>query len=142
VRIIDGERANIDSRFIEGIEKYRTDIEENWPEELKNFLFTVLKDLKSGDFSYADFWSEEDAKKEDKVEEEKQELFEQFNTAAKKIKLDTQIRYDVYKMIAGDKEGFRKDTLKWLKELFKKTVSKVWKDDIAKFLQKKMKELA
>lgn len=141
VRIIDGERRNIDARFIEGIEKYRDDIEENWPEELKNFLFTVLKDLKSGDFSYDDFWDAEAAKEEEKVEEEKRALFEQFNTAAKKAKLDPQIRYDIYKMIAGDKEGFRKDTIKWMKDLFKGTVPRVWGDDIARFLQKKLKEI-
>ncbi len=142
VRIIDGERSNIDPRFIEGCNKYRAEIEANWPEELKKFLFTVLEDLKTGDFSYEDFWTEESAKEEEKVEEEKQKLFEQFNTAAKKAKLDPQIRYDVYKMIAGDKEGFRNETLKWLKELFSKAVPSMWKDDIAKFLQKKMKELS
>ncbi len=141
VRIIDGERSNIDSRFIEGIQKYRAEIEANWPEELKKFLFTVLEDLKTGDFSYQDFWNEETAKEEEKVEEEKQKLFEQFNTAAKKAKLDPQIRYDVYKMIAGDKEGFRDDTIKWMKQLFSKTVPRMWEDEIAKFLQKKMKEI-
>ena len=141
VRVIDGERSNIDARFIEGITTYRAEIEANWPEELKKFLFTVLDDLKTGDFSYQDFWNEQTAKEEENVELEKQKLFEQFNEAAKRAKLDPQIRYDVYKMIAGDKEGFRSDTLKWLKELFSKTVSSVWKDEIAKFLQKKMKEL-
>ncbi len=142
VRIIDGERSNIDSKFIEGIAEYRAEIEANWPDELKKFLFTVLEDLKKGDFSYEDFWTEETAKEGEKVEEEKQKLFEQFNTAAKKAKLDPQIRYDVYKMIAGDKEGFREDTLKWMKQLFSKAVPRAWEDDIAKFLQKKLKELA
>jgi len=142
VRIIDGERSNIDARFIEGCKKYEKEINANWPDELKKFLFTVLEDLKTGDFSYEDFWTEETAKEEGKVEEEKQKLFEQFNTAAKKARLDPQIRYDVYKMIAGDKEGFRDDTLKWMKQLFSKTVPKAWEDEIAKFLQKKLKELA
>ena len=141
VRVIDGERSNIDSRFIEGVQTYRAEIEANWPEELKKFLFTVLDDLKTGDFSYQDFWNEETAKEEEKVEQEKQKLFEQFNEAAKRAKLDPQIRYDVYKMIVGDKEGFREDTLKWMKQLFGKAVPSMWKDDIAKFLQKKMKEL-
>jgi hypothetical protein len=142
VRVIDGERSNIDTRFIEGITKYRAEIEANWPDELKKFLFTVLEDLKTGDFSYEDFWTEETTKEEEKVEVEKQKLFEQFNTAAKKAKLDPQIRYDVYKMIAGDKEGFRDDTLKWMKQLFSKAVPRAWEDDIAKFLQKKLKELS
>ncbi len=142
VRIIDGERSNIDPRFIEGCNTYKTEIEANWPDELKKFLFNVLEDLKTGDFSYQDFWDEQTTKEAENVEVEKQKLFEQFNEAAKRAKLDSQIRYDVYKMIAGDKEGFRPDTLKWLKELFSKTVSKIWKDEIAKFLQQKMKELA
>ncbi len=142
VRIIDGERTNIDPRFIEGCKKYQKEIEANWPDELKKFLFTVLEDLKTGDFSYQDFWNEETAKEEEKVEEEKQKLFEQFNKAAKRAKLDAQIRYDIYKMIAGDKEGFRPETLKWMKELFSKTVPRSWDDEIAKFLQKRLKELA
>ncbi len=141
VRIIDGERTNIDPRFIEGCKKYQKEIEANWPDELKKFLFTVLEDLKTGDFSYQDFWNEETAKEEEKVEEEKQKLFEQFNTAAKRAKLDAQIRYDIYKMIAGDKEGFRPETLKWMKELFSKTVPRSWDDEIAKFLQKRLKEI-
>jgi hypothetical protein len=109
---------------------------------LKKFLFTVFDDLKSDDFSYEDFWTEESVKEETKVEEEKQMLFEQFNAAAKRANVDPQVRYDVYKMIAGDKEGFRDDTIKWMKSLFSKAVSSIWKDDIARFLQKKLKELA
>ncbi|VVB81875.1 ATP-dependent DNA helicase Hel308 [uncultured archaeon] len=141
VRIIDGERRNINGKFIEAVKTYRDEIEKTWPDELKKFLFNVFDDLKTGDFSYEDFWTEESVKEETKVEEEKQNLFEQFNTAAKKINLDPQIRYDIYKMIAGDKEGFRDDTVKWMKSLFSKAVSSVWKDDIARFLQKKLKEL-
>jgi len=142
IRIIDGERKNIDSRFIEGVQKYRDDIEKNWPEEIKNFLFTVLGDLKTGDFSYEEFWDEQTAKKEEKIEEHKITLFEQFNKAAKRTRLDSQIRYDVYRMLEGDKEGFRPDTVKWLQELFSGTVPKAWDDEIAKFLQQKLKEVA
>ncbi|MBW2969714.1 hypothetical protein KY319_01185, partial [Candidatus Woesearchaeota archaeon] len=140
VRVISGERKNIDSRFIEGVKKYKDEIEKSWPDELKKFLFNVFDDLKSGDFSYEEFWDEETAKKEAKVEEEKQLLFEQFNVAAKKLNLDSQIRYDVYKLISGDNE-VRDDTVKWLKDLFGKSVPKVWKDDIARFLQGKLREL-
>ncbi|PIN75016.1 ATP-dependent helicase [Candidatus Woesearchaeota archaeon CG10_big_fil_rev_8_21_14_0_10_37_12] len=141
IRIIDGERSNIDKRFIEGIEQYKDDIEQNWPDELKKFLFTVLKDLKEGEFSYEDFWNEESEKKEEEVSDEKQRIIEQFNKAARRIKLDAQIKYDVYRMIDGEKDNFRKETKHWLKDLFNKAVPKVWEDDIAKFLQKKMKEI-
>jgi len=141
VRIIDGERRNIDPRFIEGIEKYREDIKENWPLELRNFIFTVLTDLKTGDFSYEEFWTEQQAQKDQDITDSKLKLFEQFNKAAKRTKLDSQIRYDVYKMIDGDKEGFRSDTIKWMKELFKGSIPSVWGDDIARFLQTKLREI-
>ncbi|MBI4146680.1 ATP-dependent helicase [Candidatus Woesearchaeota archaeon] len=141
VRIIDGERSNIEPSFLKGVEQYRKEIEENWPDELKKFLFTVLAELKTGEFSYEDLWREQDEKKEQDKDELKFKLIEQFNKAAKKAKLDPQMRYDVYHMIDGEKEGFRKETLAWLKDLFSKSVPKYWDDDIAKFLQQKWKEL-
>ena len=57
-----------------------------------------------------------------------------------KTKLDPQIRYDVYKLI-DDEKSVRSETMAWLKELFSKAVPKVWEDDIAKFLKKKLDEL-
>ncbi|MBS3148390.1 ATP-dependent helicase [Candidatus Woesearchaeota archaeon] len=141
LRIIDGERTNIDPKFLEGIEKNRTDIETKWPSELSKFVFAVLPDLRKGDFSYEDFWKDEEDKEQVKADDLKLVLINQFNKAAKRAKLDPQIRYDVYHMIDDEKEGFRKETLAWLKELFSKAVPAYWEDEIAKFLQEKMKEL-
>jgi len=142
LRIIEGERTSIDPQFISGIKTQREQISQNWPNELKTFLFTVLEDLKSSDFSYEDLWSEQEEQQQTEQEDLKLTLIEQFNTAAKRAKLDPQIRYDVYHMIDGDKEGFRRETLAWLKETFAKTVPSYYKDEIAKFLKEKMKELA
>jgi len=141
LRIIDGERRNIDGQFISGIKEKEGAIRETWPSELANFVMTVLPDLKTSDFSYEEFWDQQQAKQDKEQEDYKLKLFEQFNKGAKKTNLDNQIRYDVYKMIDGDKEGFRPETVKWLKELFKGAVPSVWADDIALFLQKKLREL-
>jgi len=48
VRIIEGAREDIDPKFLEGVQTYRSEIEKGWPEELRKFLFTVLEDLKTG----------------------------------------------------------------------------------------------
>lgn len=141
VRIIDGAREDIDPYFLKGVEKYRKEIEQNWPEELKKFLFTVLEQVKTGDFSYDKFWEEEDFQKHVAKDERKHALVDQFNAAARKAELDPQIRYDVYKLIDGDKDELRPETLAWLKQLFSKAVPKYWQDDIAKFLNEKRKEL-
>lgn len=141
VRIIEGARNDIDPKFIAGVNEYRKDIDANWPDELKKFLWTVWDDLKTSEFSYEQFWSEEEVKKEKEGDEHKQLLFEQFNKAAKKEKLDAQIRYDIYALIMEDAKTVRSETLAWMKKLFSGPVSSVWKDEIAKFLLLKYKEL-
>lgn len=139
LRIIEGERKNIDPRFIQQIEKHREKIEE-WPEELKKFILTITKDLKAGEFSYEKLWEKEEQEKDEAKEKEKLQLYEQLNTAAKKTRLDPQIRYDIIELIEGAKK-VRPDTKKWMKETFRKAVPKAWEDEIAKFLTKKLKEV-
>ena len=137
IRIIDGARNDIDPKFIAGINERRKIIEDDWPVELKTFLFTVWDDLKTGVFSYEQLWSEEEVKKEQDNDEQKNVLFEEFNHAAKREKLDAQIRYDVYALIMEGAKGVRPETLAWLKQLFSGSISSVWKDNIAKFLLEK-----
>lgn len=141
IRIIDGARNDIDPKFIAGINERRKIIEDDWPVELKTFLFTVWDDLKTGVFSYEQLWSEEEVKKEQDNDEQKNVLFEEFNHAAKREKLDAQIRYDVYALIMEGAKGVRPETLAWLKQLFSGSISSVWKDNIAKFLLEKYREL-
>jgi ATP-dependent Lhr-like helicase len=140
-RIIDGERTNIDPRFIEGCEKYRKEIEANWPEELKKFLWNTLADLKTGSFSYDKYWKEEEAQQDQTEEENKRELFEQLNEGARKTRLDPLIRADIAQLIDGDKFEPRPQTILWLKEFAQKPVPKYWNDEIAKFLLQKNDEL-
>lgn len=135
VRIIDGERKNIDPRFLSAVKKYRKEIEKSWPEELQNFFFEALEGIKDPEFSYDEYWKDEDTKQDEADEQLKKQLFEQFNQGARKTRLDPQIRYDIYKLIEGDKAELRQETIIWLKQ-FAKGVPSYWKDDIAKFLQK------
>jgi ATP-dependent Lhr-like helicase len=142
VRVIDGERQNIDPRFIEGCNKYRREINEHWPEDLKEFLWGVLGKLRTSEFSYDKFWDDQEAVQDTEAEVRKRELLEQLNEAARKTRLDPQIKYDIYSMIDGDKEGFRTETIQWLKKTFSKSAPKQYGDAIAKFLQQKARELA
>jgi ATP-dependent Lhr-like helicase len=142
VRIIDGERQNIDPRFIEGCNKYRREINEHWPEDLKEFLWGILGKLRASEFSYDKFWDDQEAVQDTEAEARKRELLEQLNEAARKTRLDPQIKYDIYSMIDGDKEGFRTETIEWLKKTFSKSAPKQYGDAIAKFLQQKARELA
>ncbi|OYT32127.1 ATP-dependent helicase [Candidatus Woesearchaeota archaeon ex4484_78] len=140
LRLINGERKEINPKFVEGVYERKRDIERDWPEELKKFLFNVLDDIKTSEFSYEKIWQEEETKKEQEKEEQKLQIIEEFNDAARKTKLNPQIRYDIYNLIDGDKQ-VRPETLNWMKELLKGTVPKIWKDNIVKFLQKKIKEI-
>ena len=141
VRLIDGERQGISEKFLKGIKDHNKEIEKEWPEELKKFIFNLLKELKGEKFDYDKFWEAEEEMQEEAEELRKLELIEQLNIGARKAKLDPQIRYDIYRMIDGEKEGFRKETIDWLKKLFTGAVPKYWKDEIAKFLQEMMKEI-
>ncbi len=92
------------------------------------------------EFSYDEFWTDTDAQHRSQADERKRLLQEQFASAARKTRLDPQICYDIVKLIEGEKCELRPETLAWLKSLFSKAIPKIWKDDIAKFLQQKLKE--
>lgn len=141
VRIIQGERSDIDPKFLEGITKYRAEIETNWPDELKKFLFTVLEDLRSGEFSYQQLWDEQATQERLEADDKQRKLVDQLIMGARRTKLDPLIRNDIFKMIEGEKEHFRPETLAWLKDFTRKPVHKAWQDDIARFLKKKYDEL-
>ncbi len=140
IKIIDGERTDIDPKFLEGITTYKKEIQANWPEELRTFLFTVLDDLKSGEFSYNQFWDEQAAQQQLENEDLQRTLVDQLTISARKVKLDPLIRNDLYRLIEGEK-NVRSETLEWLKNFYNKPVHKAWEDTIAKFLQKKWVEI-
>ncbi len=139
-RIIDGERKNIDPRFISSVRKHKSEIEKSWPPELQSFLFSVIDELKPAGFSYEDYWKEDEQKKSEQDKALKKALYEQFNLCARKTGLDAQIRYDIYELIEGGKTELRPETIEWLKQ-FEKNVPPQWKDEIAKFLQKAAREI-
>jgi ATP-dependent helicase Lhr and Lhr-like helicase len=140
-RIIDGERTGISEKLLKSIEKKRKDIEKEWPDELKKFVFKMLDEIKGEIFDYDLFWKEQDDLLDSEKEVEKLELLEQLNEGARKDGLDPQIRYDLYRLIDGEKGGFRKETVSWIKSLLSKKVPKHWKDKIVIFLQERLKEI-
>lgn len=140
IRIIEGERSNIDKRFLEGMEKYHNEIETTWPEELRKFIATVTPDLRSSEFSYEQFWDEQKMGEQIEADEKQRKLVDQLILAARRLKLDPLIRTDLFRLIEGE-EKVRAETITWLKDFAKKGIHKAWQDDIARFLVKKAKEL-
>jgi hypothetical protein len=104
-------------------------------------LFRALKEAGVEGFSYDEFWEEQEKKELTQEEKHRRLLREQLNEASRRTRLDPQIRYDLFNLIDGDKEGFRQETINWLKQFSSKGIPKAWKDDIAKFLAEKAREI-
>jgi len=92
-------------------------------------------------FYYEKYWKDEEKKSEIESRALQKTLFEQLDEGARKTCLDPWIRYDVCQLIEGGKSELREETIAWLKENFSKGVKAYWKDDIARFLQAKAREL-
>ncbi len=92
-------------------------------------------------FSYETLWQEHSEKKEKEALSEKEKLRLDLLSAARRINLDANTKYDVLRLIDGDRKGFKKDFIAWAKELTSGTVPKFWSDDIIKFLRETVKEI-
>ncbi|RMD57610.1 ATP-dependent helicase [Candidatus Woesearchaeota archaeon] len=138
IRIIEGERSRIDPALISKLKSDKIRL----PEELSKFLKSVLPELKVSEFSYEEYWKQKEREEDEREQELKLTLILQFREGARIEKLNPQIVYDVYKMIDGEREGFREETIRWLNQTFSSSVPKHWKDDIAKFLIERKKDIA
>lgn len=110
--------------FISGIKKYQADIEREWPAQLRNFVFVRIGIRPSKKFS-----AEEDL------------LNEQLTKVARMLKLDSEIVYELRKLIDGERKGFHESFRKWLKELLKGSIPKAWPDELIKFLIQAEKDI-
>ncbi len=125
--------------MVEKIRQYKSDIQKNWPKELAKF---VISKAENPDFSYEDLWDKEERDKEEKKLLDIEDLKLDLKKAVSRSKIDSQIAYDLFNMVDGEKEGFRKETFDWMKKFLKGTIPKYWSDKIVKFLKKKAKELS
>ncbi len=134
-KLIQGE--DIDPKIIQILEKHRKEIAKSWPKVLSRYIIEFL----DNQFSYENMWQEQDKKKEFEKEMKKEKLKEDLIFAAKKTKLDPQIRYDLESILDGEKKKIRQSTIQWLNKFLKKAIPKSWSDDLVKHLKKVKKQL-
>ncbi len=107
-----------------GILRYQKEIEQSWSPELRNFIFTRLGITPSK-----------------KISREEDFLNQQLNEVTRKVKLDADIVYEIRRLIAGERKAFHISFKKWLDELLKGAIPKVWPDELIKFLIRANKEI-
>jgi len=119
IKAIDNVNHEVEERSIRGIKKYQKEIEKEWPAKLRNFVFARLNIKPSKKYS-----QEEDL------------LNEQLTNVVRKLKLDSEIVYEIRRLIEGERKSFHQSFKKWLKELITGAIPKAWPDELIKFLIK------
>ena len=96
-------------------------------------------------FTYDDLLREQEEEKiavqRKKKENYTEYLRDQLKEAARRIRLDADIYYQVNRLIDEETEGFPSAFKEWLHILLQGTVPKMWKDDLVKFLKEKERML-
>ncbi len=122
--MVDDEEYEPREDFISAVKKYQKDIEKEWPAHLRNFVFTRLEIKPSKKFS-----------------EDEDLLNEQLTQVSRRIKLPSDIVYEIRRLIEGERKPFNQSFKKWLKELLSGSIPKTWPDELIKFLIKAEKEI-
>ena len=123
-RLVNDEDYELREDVISAIKKYQKQIEAEWPPILRNFVFAKLGMKASKEYS-----QDEDF------------LIQQLNETAKRIKLPSDIIYEIKRLIDGERTAFNFSFKKWLKELLSGSIPKQWPDELIKFLIKAEKEI-
>jgi len=129
--------TKIELSILNDIKKYRQEIIDTWPKRLGKFILESIEK----DFDYANYWEGEDLDTEIKNDEIKEDLLNDFAIASRRVQLDSQIVYDIQNMIDGKKDGFRRETLNWLRGFLKGTIPKIWSDKLVEFLRERFKQI-
>ncbi len=124
VKLVDDEDYEMREDVISAIRKHQKEIEHEWPSELRNFIFAKIGIKPSREFS-----------------EEEDLLHQQLNEVVRKIKLPSDIVYEIRRLISGERAPFSMSFKKWLKELVSGSIPRIWPDELIKFLIKTEKEL-
>lgn len=124
IKLIDDEEHEMSEEVVSQIKKHQKDIEVEWPSFLRNFVFARLGIRPSKEFS-----------------KDEELLHFQLTEVARKVKLDSDIVYEIRRLIAGERTTFNFSFKKWLRELLIGSIPKVWPDELIKFLIKAEKEI-
>lgn len=123
-KLIDDEEYEMRQDVVDAIHKYQKSIEKEWPPILRNFVFTKLNISPSKKYS-----ADEDL------------LNQQLTQVVKKLKIDSEIVYEIRRLIEGERTAFNQSFRKWLDELLTGSVPRAWPDELIKFLIKAKKEI-
>ncbi|MBN2421161.1 ATP-dependent helicase, partial [Candidatus Woesearchaeota archaeon] len=124
VKLVNDEEYEMREDVVSQIRKNQKEIEHEWPSELRNFIFAKLSIKPSKEFS-----------------EEEDLMHQQLNEVVRRIKLPSDIVYEIRRLISGERSPFNMSFRKWLKELIAGSVPKAWPDELIKFLIKAEKEI-
>ena len=137
VQLLDAASAVIkgeaDQASFDILKENQHHIFDEWPTELAGYIISRLKD----DFDYDSFWdAEEDRQKfEDQVQKDslRREILSK--------RLETDIRYDLLRLVDGD-DDFSEKFIQWLEKFLSGTIPKHWSDELVKYLKKRYKDIS
>ncbi len=133
--------ADAGHHFFDMIQKHEDEIVEKWPRKIASFVLEKRDEFFEREFSYEKYWQEEEDANKEKELEHKAELRNDFQRAARKVSLDSKIRYDGLRLIDGETDGISKEFKEWLNNLLSETVPKIWSTKLVKFLMEKKDEI-
>jgi ATP-dependent Lhr-like helicase len=115
-------------------------LQKNAPEEL------ITAGTQNNTFTYEEHWHEEEKNKELSLEEQTDALLRNLKMISLKIQMDANISYDLKELITrrnnkDDPYKYRKETIDFVKGLFKGAVPKIWSDELVKTLQKALPDM-
>jgi Lhr-like helicase len=116
VEMIDGKEVS--QERIDGFKEHKDEIQLNFPEKLKKFVFKYIEEHDLHNV-----------------------LLKQFETAYKKVKFDDDIFYEGKAIINGKRKYVSKKFKDWLEELLSGAIPYVWKNEIIKFFMNVRDEL-
>ena len=116
VKMIEGE--DVEQGVIDNFKKYKEEIELNFPNRLRKFVF---KYIEAHDYNSV--------------------LLKQFEDAYRKVRFDADIYFEGKAVINGKRAYVSKKFRDWLDTLLKGAVPYAWKNEIIKFFMKVRKEI-
>ncbi len=100
------------------------------------------------EFTYEGLWAKEERRLEAMAEEAQVQqltlqdgLMRDLDGAARRVQLDPLLKWDLARLIKGEREGFKTDVTGFIENLLKGTVPKVWTDGLVNFFRVVLPEI-
>ncbi len=115
IKMIDNEK--IDQKIIEEFKKHKDEMQLNFPDKLKKFVFKYIEEHDLQNI-----------------------LNKQLDNAYRKVKFDQDIYYEAKSIILGKRKYVSQKFKDWLDELLGGAISYTWKNEIIRFFMDTKKE--